>query len=310
MKVSFFAPSQAMVAKDHIFQQFMSWEFLNGSCDKSCDIIYCASISQLGAGLKAKAQFKKPLICWCWDIPDNWRDWKMPPQGIEENKFRDSKNAQTIERLKQCDLVISASKYTQNVLKKYNIESEQVYFYINTMELDKINVIKEDNTIVQVSRYYWNKKFEYTLQAIDNKYMFESYGINLKGVYGKWLINQYEGHLINDNIPRYSVISQIKAAKLLVSPSCFEGWGITPIEAIYLDVPILTSDIPVMKEVWGEAGYYFQNHNIEDYRDKLTRIMEDKELQKKVVRECKLKITEFTPHKFANRWKKAIKNGI
>lgn len=307
MKVAFYAPSQHIVAKDFVFQKYMSWDFLNGSCDTKCDFIYCASISQLDAGLKAKATFKKPLVCWCWDIPDNWKEWKMPQKGIDENKFRDSKNNDTIQKLRRCNLVLSASKYTQSVLRKYGINSKHVYFYINTEELDKYRTEDRQNNVIQISRYYWNKKFEYTLQVCRNPVF---YGTNIHSPYGVYIRKFAKAPIMHTDKLRGEVLRGLASSGLLVSPSCFEGWGITPIEAIYLDVPILVSDIPVMKEVWQDAGYYFKNHDVNDYESKLNEVIDNKELKKKIVRQCKTKITEFTPEKFANRWKKAVKSGI
>jgi glycosyltransferase involved in cell wall biosynthesis len=46
-------------------------------------------------------------------------------------------------------------------------------------------------------------------------------------------------------------------AALYISPSLFEGFSMTPFESLLCDCPILLSDIPVHREVYGEGFRYF-----------------------------------------------------
>lgn len=50
-----------------------------------------------------------------------------------------------------------------------------------------------------------------------------------------------------DNILLYNYIYH---ASLLVQPSIYEGYGLPPLEALYLGTPVLLSDIPVFKEIY------------------------------------------------------------
>lgn len=52
-----------------------------------------------------------------------------------------------------------------------------------------------------------------------------------------------------DNGEVYRLISE---AEVLVSPSLYEGFGLPPLEALYLGTKVLISDIPVYKEVYGK----------------------------------------------------------
>lgn len=46
-------------------------------------------------------------------------------------------------------------------------------------------------------------------------------------------------------------------AALLVQPAIYEGFGMTPLEAMACGAPVAVSDIPAVHEVVGEAGHYF-----------------------------------------------------
>ncbi len=312
MKISMYFPSE----RDKLFSKYSEHDFIFQNCDDSVDLIYVTSVSKLTEGINAKKRFNKPLVCWCWDIPYNWREWGMTKEGINDNKFRDSINANRVNQLKQCDLVITASKWVQNGIKeKYNIDSIQMYQFIDVDGLDTIPKQKKENKILQISRFAYNKKFHNTvIAARDTNYEVHFFGTGFNGNYGKEIKNEMLKYntkvIINENPKRDYLIKSIKESKLLVSPSVFEGWGITPIEALYCGVPVLLSDLEVFKEVYGDNVIYHKKNDPEDMKVKLEMILNDKELQEKIVNNCQSIIDEFTPKKFANRWDLAIKDNL
>ena len=46
-------------------------------------------------------------------------------------------------------------------------------------------------------------------------------------------------------------------AKYLIQPSLYEGFGIPPLEALYLGTNVILSDIPVFKEIYSELPVTF-----------------------------------------------------
>ena len=56
---------------------------------------------------------------------------------------------------------------------------------------------------------------------------------------------------------------------LFVSPSLIEGFGNTPIEAAMLKIPVLVSDIPVLKEVTCGKIPTFDPHSAKDLAEKI-----------------------------------------
>jgi glycosyltransferase involved in cell wall biosynthesis len=304
MKIAIFYPSQEIVAKDLVFCKYTNHQFVD-NCTFDTDLIYACSVSVLPQAYAAKMHHNKPLACWCWDIPYNWRDWDMSESGMRINAHRDEVNNVTIDLLKRCDLVISASKWTQQILKKYGISSRQIYFYINTQELDAVSAQNKKRQIIQISRYFYNKKFEHSISACPEDYTLFLVGTGLNNLYGNEL-ERKPNVVFNDSIPRTETIKALKSSELLVSPSVFEGWGITPVEALYCGVPVLLSDLEVFQEVYGDNIIYHQKNNPDDMREKLQRLISDKDLQKKIVNICKPIIAEFTPEKFARRWEKCL----
>lgn len=70
-----------------------------------------------------------------------------------------------------------------------------------------------------------------------------------------------------DDRTLYDVLSR---SSVLVSPSFYEGFGIPPLEAMYLGTPAIISDIPVYKEVYRDLPVtYFKAGDADDLYVKL-----------------------------------------
>jgi len=65
------------------------------------------------------------------------------------------------------------------------------------------------------------------------------------------------------------------AALALVHPTFYEGWCATPLEAMACGTPVVASDIPSVREVVGDAGVLVEPHDVEAWKNQLTRIAQD-----------------------------------
>ena len=62
---------------------------------------------------------------------------------------------------------------------------------------------------------------------------------------------------IESGLPDEDVVTAYRTAAVVVCPSRFEGFGLTPIEAIACATPVVVSDIPPHRELLGTAPYFF-----------------------------------------------------
>ena len=312
MKIAYYYPKQ-ISPHATLFCKYTGDKFFHQKCNANTDLIFAGSVSALSQAVQAKKMFNRPLVGWCWDIPYSWREWQMSENGLARNAGRDAKNNKYIALLKQCDLVMVGSKFTQRILQEqYNIASMQIYSYVDTDSIKAVPVQKKRKQIIQISRYYFNKKFEHTIQASRDlstyRVVFVGFSPDLEYIRElKEHVDKYDRKVIfKENLSREDVITNLKQSTVLTSPSVHEGFGITPIEALYCKVPVLLSDLEVFQEIYGDNVLYHKMNDPEDMKEKLERLVRSRALQKKIVENCQPIISQFTPKKFAKRWKKAI----
>lgn len=66
------------------------------------------------------------------------------------------------------------------------------------------------------------------------------------------------------------LIEAIGTAKFLVQPSLYEGFGVPPLEAMYLGTKPILSDIPVFREVYGDTdAVFFRCGDADDLKEKI-----------------------------------------
>lgn len=66
-----------------------------------------------------------------------------------------------------------------------------------------------------------------------------------------------------------------QSAVAFVFPSLIEGFGLPPLEAMRCGIPVCASDIPVLREVLGDAALFFNPRSINDILGALERICTD-----------------------------------
>lgn len=62
-------------------------------------------------------------------------------------------------------------------------------------------------------------------------------------------------------------------AGIFVFPSIYEGFGVPPIEAMSLGIPVISSDAASLPEILGNAAVYFENRNCADLKKKIIEVL-------------------------------------
>lgn len=73
------------------------------------------------------------------------------------------------------------------------------------------------------------------------------------------------------------------AASVCLYPSLFEGFGVPMLEAMRSGVPVIASEVSVMPEVVGEAGYLIDPHCVDSTVEAMARVVGDEGLRNKMI---------------------------
>jgi glycosyltransferase involved in cell wall biosynthesis len=93
----------------------------------------------------------------------------------------------------------------------------------------------------------------------------------------RWSVDpRLKGRLIEITDPSDEEVRRLfGGAKAFVFPSFAEGFGLPPLEAMASGVPVVCSDIPVFREVYGDAVRYVDPTNPDSIAEGILRILGD-----------------------------------
>ncbi len=173
---------------------------------------------------------------------------------------------------KKIRVIYEGSDIKEIKSKKTSFKIPEKYFlFVGTIEprknlsrlLKAISIIKEKNPEVK-------------LIVVGKK------GWAYKEIFGQIpKLNIGENIIITDYISRQELKFLYENTQALVFPSLYEGFGLPILEAIYLKKPVLASDLPVFREVFGDYPLYFNPLNSKDMAEKINNFLSMESFDKK-----------------------------
>ncbi len=153
-------------------------------------------------------------------------------------------------------------------IENFNYDQKYILSIISCVKYHNIiNLLKAFKLFLKNS--FKDVKYVLVLKIIDKNYFFE--------------IKQYiKNNSLEDKIIIFSDLKNeylynlYKYSKLYLFSSYSEVFGFTTLEAMTLNIPILTSDTSALREINREFSIYFDPDNIQDIKEKLTKFCSSK----------------------------------
>jgi glycosyltransferase involved in cell wall biosynthesis len=102
-------------------------------------------------------------------------------------------------------------------------------------------------------------------------------------------------------VPRRDLPALYRGASLYVSVSFFEGFGLTPLEAMTCGVPVIVSNRAALPEVVGKAGLTIEPEDVDGLAEMIKQVMTDDELRNRLRIDGINRAKEFTWERTALR---------
>jgi len=99
-----------------------------------------------------------------------------------------------------------------------------------------------------------------------------------------------------------------KNANLFVYISLYEGFGIPPLEAMFFGCPVILSDIPVFREIFGDAAYYVDPQNEESISEGINAVLSNTDLRLKLIEKGKNKADQFSYDHSADKLREILRD--
>lgn len=139
------------------------------------------------------------------------------------------------------------------------------------------------------------KIFRLVMIGLDNV---DNYDINTEV---KKHIKRYK--FIKDNKDMYRIINN---SEMFLFLSLIEGFGLPPIEAMQLDVPVIYSNMSSLPEVVGDSAILVNPTDDKEVASAIKALHEDLELKKKLIENGRANIKRFSQDTRAKLYWEAI----
>ena len=235
--------------------------------------------------------------------------------------------------LKPVDKIIAVSQNTKNdIVKYFEVDEKKIVVNYNGYDQKLFKVVKQDKQIMKTKFQIEKKYFLYTarLEHPGKNHLnlikaYELLPIELKNRYDlvfagpakenaqvifDYVSNsndkeniKFLGFVENENLPH--VYSN---ATLFIFPSFYEGFGIPLVEAMAMELPILSASNSSLLEIGKDVVYYFDEYKPESIKDAIVYITNNQEKQKVMIKKGLNRLNKFDWRSHENKIIKQCKN--
>jgi len=157
----------------------------------------------------------------------------------------------------QGDRIITVAKTNKQKIKAFRQNDVVVIYHAADVKFRCLNVEKTDR-ILLFSTIEPGKNIEFIIQSLPH------YRIMIIGrtgwKYAKFrkLIRKNKNIEYKGYIKDRDLVRAINRARLVIYPSCEEGFGLPVLESLSCGTPVIANDITVLRELFGNNIYYFK----------------------------------------------------
>ncbi|MEO9531217.1 MAG: glycosyltransferase family 1 protein [Crocinitomicaceae bacterium] len=113
-------------------------------------------------------------------------------------------------------------------------------------------------------------------------------------------LNHQKDVIFTGHLPIEHLTQIVGAAKALVFPSYFEGFGIPLVEAMRANCPVISGNLTSLPEIAGDAALFVDPFSVDSISEGLQRMDEDENLRTELIEKGKVRGATFSWDKTAN----------
>ncbi len=88
-------------------------------------------------------------------------------------------------------------------------------------------------------------------------------------------------------------------ARAYIFPSLSEGFGIPGLNAMAAKLPLISSNIPTLNEIYGSAAIYFNPNDPKDIAEKISKVINSKKISSELIKKSQNQVKKYSWQKMA-----------
>jgi glycosyltransferase involved in cell wall biosynthesis len=130
--------------------------------------------------------------------------------------------------------------------------------------------------------------------------------LELKSALHRW---QAKGELFHlSSVSSSEMCTLYSSAEVVVCPSVSEGFDLPSVEAIRCGAAVAASDIPVHREMLGEAALYFDPYSAESMSDTIAQFLEDTQVKAGMRTKIENQALKFSKSTIGDQWQHMLES--
>ena len=186
--------------------------------------------------------------------------------------------------------ILTVSEFSKNEILGFYpfLKAEKISVVYNAIDHQIFKPQTSDPFVLCVSSIDPRKNFARLIEACQGLTGAKLY---IVGKYNRVFSQQMQLDTTSDHIQFLGRVSDEELVRLynqaacFVFPSLYEGFGLPPLEAMACGCPVLVSDIPVEREVCGDAALYFNPLDSKNILHTITQYLNDADVIKEKMRQ-------------------------
>jgi len=265
---------------------------------------------------------KNKKVEWVQVIHHVYPDWKKRPGKKIIGFFgRCLQNFSFFLIKNKADKIILMNQVTKKYLLKKGFDEKKISISSNGIDLEYLNSFQESGCSFEgifLGRLNPSKGI-YDLVKIWKKVSRKLPKARLAIIGGvernikEELEKKINGSGLRDNIEIMGFLDDekgygiLKQGKVFIFPSHEEGWGIAILEAMACGLPVVSWNLPVYSEIFGNHTFQIEENDMESFSKKVLEILENPNFQEKIKARGKEFATRYSWDNVAKRELEIIK---